>query len=311
MTFKFKIIEKRNLWLTLSLIVIFFSFGLMAKRAIQHTDIMNYGIDFIGGTSMMLRFDELNQQLNSAGNNIDQINDINLRFISNIRSALNEIGEEKNTIQITRDNEVIIKSDATNTSETSAIRAQLEKNVGSYEILEIDQIGPTIGNELRETSITIIILATIALLLYITWRFQFSYGVAAIIALLHDACIVIGMAAIFEIEVNTSFVAALLTVLGYSINDTIVVFDRIRENVRRKSSDTLTEIINLSLNQTLVRTINTSLTTIVVITSLLVLGGSTIQAFAMVLLIGVLSGTYSSLFIASPILKTLLEKSAK
>ena len=180
------------------------------------------------------------------------------------------------------------------------------------ELLEVDIIGPTIGQELKETSVWIIVLVSIALLLYITWRFDLAFGLAALIATIHDGIITLSLASLLNIEINTAFVAAILTILGYSINDTIVVFDRIRENlVHVKDSQTIHPLVNKSIYQTLFRTINTSLTTLFVIVCLFVFGGTTIKGFALVLLIGILAGTYSSVFIASPVFTMLYTKLKK
>lgn len=288
----FKIIEKRNLWFIISLIVILSGFSLIGNRAIKIEPALNYGIDFVGGTTMLLKFENPPQNTSE--------------FISKIRSTLKEFSLEKSAIQISNGNEAQIKTLELKGNEHQEITNKLTENVGAFEILEIDFIGPTIGNELRQTSFWIILVASIALLIYISLRFQFTYGIAALIALVHDAFVTISIAALLNLEINTAFVAAILTILGYSINDTIIIFDRVRENARKLAESTrFNEIINISLSQTLIRTINTSMTTIIIISCLILLGGTTIKEFCIVLLIGVLSGTYSSLFIASPALSLL------
>lgn len=288
----FKIIEKRNLWFVVSLIVILSGFSLIANRAIKTEPALNYGIDFVGGTTMLLKFE--NHPKNPS------------EFISQIRATLKEFSLEKSTIQISNGNEAHIKTLELKGNEHQEITTKLKENVGNFEILEIDFIGPTIGNELRQTSFWIILVVSVALLIYISLRFQFTYGISALIALIHDALVTVSLAALLNLEINTAFVAAILTILGYSINDTIVIFDRIRENARKLSESTaFNEIINISLSQTLIRTLNTSMTTIIIITSLIFLGGTTIKEFCIVLLIGVIAGTYSSLFIASPALSLL------
>jgi preprotein translocase subunit SecF len=291
----FKIIEKRNLWFVISLIVILSGFSLIANKAIKTEPALNYGIDFVGGTTMLLKFENAPEDTS--------------QFISEIRETLKSFNLEKSAIQVSNKNEAHIKTLELKGNEHKEITTKLEENIGKFEILEIDFIGPTIGNELRQTSFWIILVASIALLIYISIRFQFTYGIAALIALIHDALVTISIAALLNLEINTAFVAAILTILGYSINDTIVIFDRIRENARKLSeSTTFNEIINISLSQTLIRTLNTSMTTIIIISSLIFLGGTTIKEFCIVLLIGVLAGTYSSLFVASPAL-SLLNKS--
>jgi preprotein translocase SecF subunit len=179
---------------------------------------------------------------------------------------------------------------------------------------ESQQFGPTIGAEIRDRAIFAIILASIGMLLYITFRFEWKFGVAAIIALLHDVLILLSIYAIFRVPVNSAFIAAVLTVVGYSINDTIVVFDRIRDNVKYAKTTNYFKIADDSLKQTVVRSLNTSLTTLLVIGALYFLGVESIKELAFPLLAGVAAGTYSSIFIASPIwvlLKNFMKKKAK
>ena len=191
---------------------------------------------------------------------------------------------------------------------TSEILNGLEQYIGTFEVLEIDYIGPSIGKSLRKQSLLIIAFVTLTLLLYITLRFEFNFGLAAIIALIHDSLIIFSVASLFSLEINTPFIAAILTILGYSINDTIVIFDRIREQHENTPSYLESNSINIALNQTLTRTINTSLTTLLVISSLILFGGNTIREFCIILGIGILSRTYSSLCIASPSLALLHKK---
>lgn len=299
----FKIVEKRNLWFSISIITILMGVGLMFSRSMKAEPILNYGIDFLGGTSMLLKFDD-------ALLRPTQTEESGIQLIEKIRSVLHSFELEKSSIQITQDKEVFIKTLQLKSEKSQEILGQLNRVVGPLEILEIDYIGPTIGKELKEKSLLIILFIVVFLLAYISIRFQWGYGYAAIIALIHDALITLSFAAILQIEINTAFVASLLTVLGYSINDTIVIFDRIRENQKNLIQETLSpkHIVNMSLSQTMIRTLNTSLTTIIVISSLIFFGGTTIKAFCLVLLIGILSGTYSSLFIASPIVAATVKR---
>jgi len=165
-----------------------------------------------------------------------------------------------------------------------------------------DTVGPKIGSELKGKAFLAIIYSLLGIIIYIWWRFEFTYGIAAVIALFHDVLITLGLFSIFDKEISLTIVAALLTIVGYSLNDTIVVFDRIRENFRNSRKDTFDRIINKSINDTISRTIITSLTTFVVVLSLFIFGGNVIHDFAFAIIIGVVVGTYSSIFIASPIL---------
>ena len=172
-------------------------------------------------------------------------------------------------------------------------------------------VGPKVGKDLREKAILSIIYAIIGIVIYISWRFEFQYAVAAIIALIHDVLVTMGAFSLADKEFTLVIVAAFLTIIGYSLNDTIVVFDRIRENMRRKGKTLLKDIINTSINQTLSRTILTSGTTLLVVVALFFLGGEIIHDFSFALMIGVLVGTYSSIFIASVFLVYWESRSAK
>ncbi len=295
-----KLVEKKYLWFLISILVISIGIITISNRALKSDPLFNLGIDFLGGNSYILKFDYLKNEYHKDPNNKKNIN---LQLIASLRDTLVKLGLTKNTIQITNNNEVIIKTLTLKHEENQKILTQLRQEYGTIEVLEIDFIGPSIGLELKEKSLAIILFVSIALLLYISIRFKLKYGIAAIIALAHDTLITLTFTALLNIEINTAYVAALLTILGYSINDTIVIFDRIRENEKLYShSKSQNEIINTSISQTLRRTINTSLTTLAVVSSLLLFGGITIKSFTIVLLIGVLAGTYSSIFIASPLL---------
>ena len=289
-----KIVEKKNLWFLISLTLISIGIIILSTRLINNTKLFNYGIDFSSGTTLLLDIKQEN---------------INKKEITNkIQTELNSLNINKNTIQFTEDNEVIIKSIDLDNSLSKQLLLNLNNNATNYELLEIDFIGPAIGKELREKSSIIVIIVAIALLIYITFRFKFNYGITAIIALIHDTLIVLTLTLILNLEVNLAYIAALLTILGYSINDTIVIFDRIRENETLHEGKPINDICNLSLQQTLARTINTSLTTLLVIISLILFGGGTIKEFCIILFIGIISGTYSSFFIASPIVALLHKK---
>jgi preprotein translocase subunit SecF len=182
----------------------------------------------------------------------------------------------------------------------------IKNRVGLFDVLEVDIIGPSIGEQLKKTSFIIVLAVSVAILMYCSWRFEFVFGLASIVALLHDALILLCMSALFKLEVNTAYVAALLTVLGYSINDTIVIFDRIREKLRKQDSDELSKsILNMAVNEMLPRSIHTSITTGLVVFSVFIFGGLSLKVFASVLIIGLITGTYSSLFIASPMVLTI------
>lgn len=299
---QFKIIEKRNLWFIISFGIIITGFSLMAIRAINHQPALNYGIDFVGGQTIMLKSEKLSAM--QAGNtNKTDIEDININFTQKVRESLDSLNIKGSVIQISKSNEIIIKTTGSNVANSQDIINAVKEKLGEVEILEIDLIGPSVGAELRGKSTLIFVTVCLAILGYVTVRFKYQYGVGAIVALVHDALVTISIASILGIEIDSGFVGAMLTILGYSINDTIVIFDRIRENISlQKNPQSVETTLNVAINQTFGRTINTSATAIIMVASLLIFGGSTIHDFCLTLFIGIVAGTYSSIFIASPIL---------
>ena len=222
--------------------------------------------------------------------------------VENIRTVLGDLGLGESSIQqFGEDKEVIVRSFRGKTDEIiTGLRHKFGE--GSFDVMRVETVGPAVGADLRKVAIKALIFAMVGICLYISFRFEFRFAITAIIALIHDVLVSLGIIALTGREISLPVVAALLTVVGYSINDTIVLFDRIREDRKfmRKSGEE--EIINTSINQTLSRTVLTSLTTLIVVLALFLFGGKVINDFAFVLLIGILVGTYSSIFIASPLL---------
>ncbi|GAB6108808.1 protein translocase subunit SecF [Fusibacter bizertensis] len=246
---------------------------------------LNLGIDFTGGTMMQV---ELTQEV-SVQEVKDLITDFNLDP-DVVHSGVAKTG-------------VIIKTKQSldNAKRTEIFNVFKDKYAIESKDFSADQFGPSMGTEIRNRAIISVLIASVFMLIYISIRFETVFGVAAIICLLHDVLFLIAVYAITGRTINSSFIAAVLTIVGYSINDTIVVFDRVRENVKRDRSKDYFSLINTSVTQTMSRTINTSLTTLLVIGALFVFGATSIQEFAFPLLVGVSVGTYSSIFIASPV----------
>jgi preprotein translocase subunit SecF len=250
----------------------------------------NYGIDFAGGMMIQLKFQ-------------------NQTSIKDIRQVLKEIDLGDSVIQRfgdPGDNEVLIRvekkvADLENLG--SIVEREMEKifSKGSFEVRRVEMVGPKVGKDLRQKGIMAILWAMLGILLYIAWRFELKLAVGAIVAVFHDIIITIGIFSLTNREIDLTIVAGLLTIAGYSINDTIVLFDRFRENLRLIRKFSYSELLNKSINETLSRTLLTSLTTLLVTIILLVLGGDVIRGFAFALTIGVVVGTYSSIFIASPV----------
>lgn len=254
---------------------------------------VNTGIDFTGGTLMEI---ELHQSVTTE--------DIRQHMDAWDPGAnINFIGDHQTTVQI----RTMVDMDH---RERSTLFASLagEYSLIADDFLRTEQFGPAVGREIRDRAFLAIIIAAIGMLAYITFRFEFSFGVAAILALVHDILIVLSVYVIFRIPLNSPFVAAMLTVLGYSINDTIVVFDRIRENKKSMKKFDYEQLATDSINQTVTRSIYTSATTLVTIVALYVLGVPQIKEFALPLIAGIISGTYSSIFIASPLWVMIKER---
>jgi preprotein translocase subunit SecF len=268
-------IKTRKIWYVFSILVLLFCVLSIFIKG------FNVGIDFLGGTSTVLAYEDPKVEL------------------KNLRQALNS----ENVLITKIENNFIIKTKVLDDAQKKVFFGKLD-SLGKYKVLESDFIGPSIGKQLQSTSLWIIGLAIILILVYITFRFEFAYALAAMIAELHDALFMIGMCSVLQLEVNITTVVAILTILGYSINDTIVVFDRIREEIKinKDVKKDLADIADYSIHVTLARSINTSFTVVLTILALYLFGGVTIREFALLLMIGVIDGTYSSIFIASPLM---------
>ncbi|WHH59055.1 protein translocase subunit SecF [Petroclostridium sp. X23] len=247
---------------------------------------LNQDIDFAGGTAMHV----------NIGKTFDN---------KEIRAVVSDtIGVDPSTVQKVGDGtEVIIKTKEIDTVQRDKVFQALKEkyNLQQDDLFSTDNVSPTIGSELRSQAFLASLIASVLMLAYITIRFEFKSGIAAVIALIHDILVMLTVYAVFKVPVNTSFIAAILTILGYSINDTIIVFDRIRENRKYMRKEAFSDVVNKSIWQTMARSINTSLTTLLTISALYVLGVQSIKEFAFPLIVGILSGTYSSIFIASPV----------
>ena len=247
---------------------------------------LKYGIDFAGGTLIQLQF--------KTPPDIEVIRD-GLKTIALGESTIQEFGSKRDIlIRIQRSEE---KLEAVGSKVRNSLGGKFNKE--DITIERVEMVGPKVGRDLREKAILSILYAVIGIVIYISWRFELQYAIAAIIALAHDVLVTLGAFSILDKEFTLVIVAAFLAIIGYSLNDTIVVFDRIRENLRRRGKNTLVQTINASINQTLSRTILTSGTTLMVVMALFFFGGEIIHDFSFALLVGILVGTYSSIFIAS------------
>jgi len=258
----------------------------------------------IGGGMVALFLNGLNQGIDFKGGTVIQIRTQEVVPLDSVRDALRTVGLGDAVIQqYGSPRDLLIRTPAGDEEVGAKIKAALLKQFGDkqVEVERQEQVGPQVGADLRKQAMLAIVYALGMVVIYITIRFEFKYAVAAIVALIHDVALTIGAFAVTGLEVDLTVVAAVLTIVGYSLNDTIVVFDRIRENHRENIQRPVTDVINRSVNETLSRTVLTSGTTLVVVIALFFLGGEVIHDFAFALLVGIVVGTYSSIFIASPV----------
>ena len=275
---KFKIANFLSLlFFTISIMFIFFK-GL------------NYGIDFKGGTLIELRADSQNINISEIRSSLNSLNlgDVNVKEFGKVGDYLIKI-EQK----IEGENKVIPQ-----------IKKTLIKNLNAeVSFRRVENVGPKVSSELLKSGIIAISLSLAAMLFYIWIRFEWQFSAGSIIAVFHDVIITVGIFSILSLEVNLSIIAAVLTIVGYSMNDTVVIYDRIRENLGKYTKLNISDTANLSINETLTRTIITSFTTLLALFSIFILGGEILKGFSFAMILGVLIGTYSSIFVAAPVLK--------
>ena len=226
--------------------------------------------------------------------------------LDKLSEKLPQVNSNSRKVQISEDGTVILRVPELKEEDKKEILNSLQE-LGAFNLDKEDKVGASIGDDLKKSAIYSLGIGAILIVLYITLRFEFSFAIGGILSLLHDIIIAVGFIALMGYEVDTPFIAAILTILGYSINDTIVIYDRIRENLKRRHTKnwTLEDCMDESVNQTAIRSLNTSITTLFSVIALLIFGGASLKTFIMTLLIGILAGTYSSIFIATPIVYIL------
>ncbi|MDA7838160.1 protein translocase subunit SecF [Candidatus Pelagibacter sp.] len=252
---------------------------------------LNFGVDFKGGTLIELRSDDKNINVTSLRQSFNKMNlgDFNVKKFGN-------------------ENDFLIKIEKKDTSANAieVIKKDLTSSLGgSFNFRRVENVGPKVSSELLKSGIIAIALSLAAMLFYIWIRFEWQFSLGAILALFHDVIITLGLFSLFGLEINLSIVAAVLTIVGYSMNDTVVIYDRVRENLKKFSDIKIYELTNISINETLSRTIITSATTLLALVSIYLFGGEILKGFSLAMIMGVVFGTYSSIYIANPILVKL------
>ncbi len=280
------IIGKRRVYLAISAILVIL--GLIVLGVVG----LNLGVDFTGGSLVRLRFDRAvsAQEVRSALTTGDLAEmDLSKAVIQPIRGT--------SDVQIRAQ----VGGKPLSVEQVSKVVDVLSQRFGSVSVVESQMVEAVIGKELLNKALVAIILSCVGIVAYISFRFEFKFGVAAVLALIHDTIVVLGIFAILGRQVNSPFIAAVLTIIGYSINDTIVIYDKIRENLRLRKKDTVPEIVNISILQTMRRSIYTVLTTLLAVAALYLFGGVSIRDFSLAIIIGLVAGTYSSIFVAPSI----------
>ena len=267
----------------ISIILIFISLVLLLFKG------LNYGVDFKGGTLIELRSKDTQITISKLRQSLMNMNlgDVSVKQFGNQNDYLIKFE----------------KKDTTNSNLINEIKVDLIKSIGpGFDFRRVESVGPKVSSELLKSGIIAISLSLVAMLFYIWIRFEWQFSLGAIIALFHDVIITLGIFSLFSLEINLSIVAAVLTIVGYSMNDTVVIFDRVRENLKKFSDIKIFDLTNISINETLSRTIITSITTLLALLSIYLLGGEILKGFSLAMILGVIFGTYSSIYIANPIL---------
>lgn len=282
---RFDILKRSKLWFAISLLIIIPGIFCMFTKG------FNFGIDFTGGTIIEMEFQ---QEVT-----LPQVRDVLREY--NLDNATIQLSGDVSNVEASKD--VMIRTMDLEENDRKAVMASLKDEIGDYTVLREEKVGATIGGELITDALMATVISWILIILYVSYRFEWRFGVAAILTLIHDVLIVLSVFSFLQKQVDSSFVAAILTIIGYSINDTIVIFDRIRENQRLhfKRGGDLNELANRSIYQTLTRSLYTVFTVLFTTFALYFFGGDTTKDFSFALLVGFFSGSYSSIFVASPL----------
>ena len=273
----FDFMSRRKLALTISLVFVIASIFLLLTKG------LNLGIDFTGGNVIQAEFETRPE-------------------ITSVRQVISGVVAREAMIQNFGEKGIIIRTNEDTEESRQSVMKALQASYPDMKITGFEKVGPVVGGELRRQAIIGVTIALLAILVYITLRFQFRFAVVSVVPLVHDVIIALGFFSVTQMEISSSFIAAILTIVGYSLNNTIIILDRVRENWGTLSREGIVNLVNKSLNQTLGRTINTTLTTLFPVIALCVWGGPVLMAFSYAMLVGIIAGTWSSMFVATGLL---------
>jgi len=278
----FDFVGKSKISFRISLALVILSVILLLKPG------LNWGVDFTGGTLLERGF----ERPITAGEIREVLGSVHLDGIDLVKSVIQPVEGNR---------AALIRTQILDNEQIQVIDEGLTEHFGEVDVRRTEMVGPVVGQELVKQALMALMLAAVGMLVYLSFRFEYRFAVVAVLAVLHDALLVLGIFALLAKEINSPFIASILTVVGYSVNNTIVIFDKIRENMSFRKRESWAEIANKSINETLTRSINTSLTTLLAVLALFFFGGATIRDFILALLLGIVVGTYSSVFVAGPL----------
>lgn len=300
---KLQVIRQRSFWWAISSFVLLAGFIAMIISWQQIGTPLRPNLEFVGGTRIQLELD-----CNQPGNCDQPISS------STVREALAKQGLENSSIQILDEYGLSIRTSSLNLEQRTQLQTDLTEAIGTFDAnkTQIDSVGPTLGRQIFTTGLLALLVSFVGIMVYIGFRFKPDYAVFGIVALLHDVLVTVGIFAILglvlNVEVDSLFIVALLTIVGFSINDTVVIYDRVRETLQLNPDRSINDIVDDAVNQTLSRSINTTLTTLLPLVAIFLLGGDTLKYFALALIVGFVAGAYSSIFIASTLLALWRER---
>lgn len=303
---KLQVIRQRKLWWTISSLVILIGLVAMLISWQQIGAPLRPNLEFVGGTRLQLELD-----CTQPGNCDQPI------AASDVRDVLAQQGLESSSIQILDEHAVSIRTTSLTSEQRTQLQADLNQAIGTFDPskTQIDSVGPTLGRQILSAGLLALIVSFVGIMVYLSFRFQLDYAAFAIIALLHDVLVTVGIFAILGlvlgVEVDSLFLVSLLTIVGFSVNDTVVIYDRVRENLKLDPDRPIDAVVDDAVNQTLARSINTTLTTLLPLVAIFLLGGDTLKYFALALIVGFIAGAYSSIFIASTLLSLWRERTEK